>query len=100
MPSPLSITVSTAYQPGLAVTLAKKEALPRGLQGLAGLGEVHIDGEPHAFSADTVLVLPKGVPHQIFNIGPQPLETLATFGATPVGTQDVDGAPIALPWRS
>ncbi len=67
---------------------------------LAGWGEVHIDGEKHRFGADTTLVVPAGKLHQIFNVGPQPLETLAVLGRTPVPTRTPDGEPLPLPWRS
>ena len=67
---------------------------------LEGSGEVHIGGEVVAFGPDTTLVLPPGVPHQIFNTGAVPLTTVAAFSATPVGTFDPGGEPMALPWRS
>lgn len=65
-----------------------------------GSGEVHIGGRVHAFGADTTLVLPPRVPHQIFNTGSVPLKTLAVFSATPVGTFAPGGEAMALPWRS
>ncbi len=67
---------------------------------LAGSGEVDIGGTRHAFGADSTLVLPRDLPHQIFNTGSVPLVTVAAFSATPVGTFLPDGAPIALPWES
>lgn len=67
---------------------------------LGGWGEVHIDGQAHRFGADTTLVLPQGVPHQVFNVGPTPLEVVGIFAATPVGTRGPDGAALELPWRS
>lgn len=66
----------------------------------AGRGEVHIDGQPHRFSTDCTIVLPRGVPHQIFNTGEVPMEILGIFGATPVGTFLPDGSALALPWRT
>lgn len=67
---------------------------------LAGWGEVIVNGESQRFCADSTLVLPRGVEHQIFNRGPQPLEIVGVFGASPVGTFLPDGAAIELPWRS
>jgi mannose-6-phosphate isomerase-like protein (cupin superfamily) len=67
---------------------------------LGGRGEVHIDGTAHRFGPDSTVVLPKGVPHQIFNTGAVPLETLGIFGATPVGTFMPDGNVLPLPWRT
>lgn len=67
---------------------------------LGGWGEVHADGQVHRFGADTTLVLPQGLEHQIFNIGPMPLETIGILAATPVGTRGPDGQALALPWRT
>ena len=66
----------------------------------AGRGELHVDGGAQAFGADCTLVLPRGQTHQIFNVGTTPLELVAAFGATPVGTFWPDGAALALPWRT
>ena len=65
---------------------------------LAGWGEAHIDGVAHRFGADSTIVLPKGTVHQLFNVGPMPLETLGIFAATPVTTRLPDGQAIDLPW--
>lgn len=67
---------------------------------LGGWGEVHIEGEKHRFTSDCLLVLPKGCVHQIFNVGTQPLETLAVLGQSPVPTCLPDGQALPLPWRS
>lgn len=67
---------------------------------LGGCGELQTDGERHRFAAGAILVLPKGRVHQIFSVGPAPLETLAVLGRTPVPTCLPDGAALPLPWRS
>lgn len=67
---------------------------------LAGEGELHIDGRVERFGADCTLTLPRGLPHQFFNVGSVPLETVGIFGASPVGTYQPDGEALALPWRS
>ena len=67
---------------------------------LAGRGEVHIDGRVHAFGPQQTLLLPAGVPHQIFNVGTEPLETTAVFAATPVQVTLPDGTTLEVPWRS
>jgi quercetin dioxygenase-like cupin family protein len=67
---------------------------------VAGSGEVHIDGQVLAFGPDSTLVLPPGVPHQIFNTGDGPLVTVAAFSATPVGTFQQNGERLELPWKS
>ncbi len=67
---------------------------------LAGRGEVHIAGEVHRFGAQQTLLLPAGVPHQIFNTGDEPLETAAVFAATPVSVALPDGSALQVPWES
>ena len=67
---------------------------------LAGGGELHAAGAVHRFGPDTTLVLPANVDHQIVNTGREPLQLIAAFSATPVGTMFPDGQPIALPWES
>ncbi len=67
---------------------------------VAGWGELHSDGRAQRFGADSTLVLPRGQVHQIFNVGPMPLETIGIFAATPVMTRQPDGEPMDLPWRT
>lgn len=67
---------------------------------LSGWGEVQVDGQVHRFGADTVLALPKGQVHQLFNVGAVPLETVAVLAGTPVATRWPDGKTIDLPWRT
>lgn len=67
---------------------------------LAGQGELHVDNEVLRFGPDSTVILPRGRAHQIFSVGPMPLEVIGIFGTTPVGTSDPDGAPLDLPWRS
>lgn len=67
---------------------------------LGGSGEVHVDGQAKRFGANSTVVLPRGGVHQLFNVGPMPLELLGVFGSTPVGTMLPDGEAIALPWST
>ena len=67
---------------------------------LAGSGEVHTEGRIERFGAESTLVLPRGGTHQIFNLGPAPMEIVGIFGASPVGTVLPDGTALALPWRT
>jgi len=67
---------------------------------LGGWGEVHADGRAQRFGAECTVVLPAHREHQIFNVGPQPLEIVGVFAATPVVTRLPDGSPLDLPWRS
>ena len=68
---------------------------------LAGWGEVHDGtGAVQRFGADCSIVLPASHLHQIFTTGPQPLEIIGVFAATPVATELPDGSALELPWRS
>ena len=66
---------------------------------IAGWGEVHSGGRALRFCGDSSLSLPAGRDHQIFNVGPQPLEIVGVFAAAPVVTRTPEGAVMALPWR-
>jgi quercetin dioxygenase-like cupin family protein len=67
---------------------------------LAGRGEVHIDGQVHVFGPQQTVLLPANVPHQLFNVGSEPLEMTAVFAATPVPVALPDGSALELPWHS
>jgi mannose-6-phosphate isomerase-like protein (cupin superfamily) len=67
---------------------------------LAGCGEVHGEGRAERFGVDCTVVLPAHRDHQIFNVGPGPLEIVGVFAATPVVTRQPDGVAMELPWRS
>jgi mannose-6-phosphate isomerase-like protein (cupin superfamily) len=67
---------------------------------LSGWGEVHTEGRAQRFGADCTVVLPAHRDHQIFNVGPEPLEIVGVFNATPVVTCFPDGSPLETPWRS
>jgi len=66
----------------------------------SGWGELHIEGEVHRFGAGNTVVLPRGRVHQLFSVGPTPLEILGIFPRTPVEAFLPDGQGIELPWRS
>lgn len=68
---------------------------------LGGWGELHEDGAPpHRFGPQHTVLLPQGRVHQIFSVGPQPLELIGVFAATPVPVELPDGQALELPWRS
>lgn len=67
---------------------------------VAGWGELRVNGEVHRFGANNTLVLPSGVPHQIVNVGPAPLEILGILASSPVNTYASSGEAMALPWRT
>lgn len=67
---------------------------------LSGWGELHTEGRAQRFGGDCTLVLPANRDHQIFNVGPAPLEIVGVFNATPVPTFLPDGSRLETPWRS
>jgi mannose-6-phosphate isomerase-like protein (cupin superfamily) len=66
----------------------------------SGRGELHIDGRIQQFGSDTTIVVPPNVPHQIINVGNEPLELLGVLSVSPVVVTLPDGRPIDLPWAS
>jgi hypothetical protein len=40
------------------------------------------------------------VPHQIFNVGDEPMHLVAALAASPVVVTLPDGTPLDLPWRT
>ena len=67
---------------------------------LSGRGELHVDGQVHAFHGGETLVLPRESMHQIVNTGDQALEIVGVFGGSPVNTYLPDGSVLPLPWRT
>lgn len=67
---------------------------------LAGRGRLVIEDRTHAFGPDSTLVIPAHADHQIFSDGPEPMDCIAAFAATPVGVVLPDGTPLDLPWAS
>ncbi len=67
---------------------------------IGGCGEVHSEGRVERFGVDCTVALPARRDHQIFNVGPGPLEIVGIFAATPVVTREPGGAVIELPWQS
>ena len=66
----------------------------------AGHGEIHIDGNVHAFGPEMSLVIPPNVAHQIFNVGSEVMKLTAVLSASPVAVSFPDGSPLPLPWRT
>ena len=66
----------------------------------SGWGELHIGGQAFHFGANSVVVLPRDREHQLFSVGPMPMELIGIFGSSPVVTMQPDGEPLPLPWRT
>jgi len=65
-----------------------------------GEGELVIGGVAHRFGADSTLVIPRNVDHQIVNTGATPIECTAAFSVSPVAVYLPDGQALPLPWES
>ena len=65
---------------------------------LSGGGECSFDGRVERFGADSTLIIPAEVVHQITNTSREPMELLAVFGEVPPPVLTPDGEPLALPW--
>ena len=65
-----------------------------------GQGALVIDGVAHPFAADSTLVIPPNVDHQIVNTGTVPLACTAAFSVSPVAVFLPDGQALDLPWES
>lgn len=57
-----------------------------------------MNGQVHRFGARSSVLLPRNVPHQLFNTGDQAMEITGVFPAAPVGVFDADARPMQLPW--
>jgi quercetin dioxygenase-like cupin family protein len=66
----------------------------------SGKGELLIEGRVERFEGGTTLVIPRNVPHQIFNVGDEPMHLVAALAASPVVVTLPDGTPLDLPWRT
>ena len=66
----------------------------------SGEGELVIGGVAHRFRADSTLVIPRNVDHQIVNTGATPIECTAAFSVSPVAVYLPDGQAFPLPWES
>ncbi len=82
--SPFNVVLASAQAQAAVMTLAAGsssggESVHGGEQWLfvlSGTGEARIAGERHALSAHSLIVIEAGEPHEIFNTGDAPLETL------------------------
>ncbi len=65
---------------------------------LRGKGKATVGNEEVYFEAPCTLLLPAGVPHQIFNIGDEPSEQIVVLKSES-GIYNMQGSPMNLPWR-
>jgi mannose-6-phosphate isomerase-like protein (cupin superfamily) len=65
----------------------------------SGRGELLLGERRVAFGADSTVVIPANVAHQIVNAGDETLELVAALSAAHVRVRHVEGAAIELPWQ-
>ncbi len=66
---------------------------------LKGKGRAIIGGEEFEFEAPCTIICPANVPHQLFNAGDEPTDSILVMG---VGSKirDMNGKEMKLPWRN
>ncbi|MFT3778836.1 MAG: cupin domain-containing protein [Ottowia sp.] len=64
----------------------------------SGQGELHLQGVVHRFGPGTSVLVPRNAPHQIFNVGDEPMHITAALAAARVEVIGPDDQTIALPW--
>jgi len=67
---------------------------------LRGSGRVTIQGRDFDFGANTTLIVPPDVVHQVVNTGTEELSFVVVLGMAPVEATTPDGEAIPLPWRA
>jgi len=65
---------------------------------LTGSGRVIMDGQESPIGADTTLIVPPKVVHQLINDGDQPMNLVATLSATSNTVFAPDGSTLPIPW--
>lgn len=64
----------------------------------SGWGELHVDGAVHRFGPDSSVLVPRDRPHQIFNVGHEPMELTAIFATATLVVIGADNEVLQLPW--
>jgi quercetin dioxygenase-like cupin family protein len=64
----------------------------------AGWGELQLAGTLHRFGPNSSVLVPRNAPHQIFNVGAEPMHIIGVLATAPVQVFGTDGLPIELPW--
>ena len=67
---------------------------------LAGSGRVIVEGEASEFEANSTLIVPPDVVHQLVNTGGKDLVLVAALGTAPVRVRTASGGPLPVPWQA
>jgi len=67
---------------------------------LAGSGRVIVEGEASDFQANSTLIVPPDVVHQLVNTGSEDMVLVAALGTAPVRVRTASGEAIPVPWQA
>jgi quercetin dioxygenase-like cupin family protein len=83
-----------------AETPVHRHACEEAIFVLSGSGRLLIDGEVAEFDADSTLIVPPDVVHQLVNTGRTDLILVAALGAAPVRVRTEAGDALPVPWQA
>jgi mannose-6-phosphate isomerase-like protein (cupin superfamily) len=83
-----------------AATPVHRHACEEVILVLSGCGEVTVEGETSSFGANSTLIVPPDVVHQIVNSGSSDLVLVAALGTAPVRVRTAAGEPLPVPWAA
>jgi quercetin dioxygenase-like cupin family protein len=66
---------------------------------LAGSGRVIVEGEVSEFQANSTLIVPPDVVHQLVNTGSEDMVLVAALGTAPVRVRTASGEALPVPWQ-
>lgn len=67
---------------------------------LAGSGRVIVEGEASDFQANSTLIVPPDVVHQLVNTGSEDMVLVAALGTAPVRVRTASGEALPVPWQA
>lgn len=67
---------------------------------LAGSGRVIVEGEASDFQANSSLIVPPDVVHQLVNTGSEDMVLVAALGTAPVRVRTASGEALPVPWQA
>jgi mannose-6-phosphate isomerase-like protein (cupin superfamily) len=67
---------------------------------LSGSGRVTVEGESSDFQANSTVIVPPDVVHQIVNTGTDDLVLVAALGTAPVRVRTASGEALPVPWQA
>ena len=67
---------------------------------LAGSGRVIVEGEASDFQANSTLIVPPDLVHQLVNTGSEDMVLVAALGTAPVRVRTASGEALPVPWQA